>query len=51
MIAETSNEVMRISAPANSDDAKSAHLVEDAEIREQFLTSSIVPNTVRPASP
>jgi hypothetical protein len=51
MIAEMSSEVMRISDPADSHDAKSAQLVEDVEIGETPLASSSVEKTVSAVSP
>jgi len=54
MIAEMSNEVMRISTPdelRSHDDKKSAHLVEDTELGETPFTSSSNSKTIGHASP
>jgi len=51
MIAEMSNEVMRISTPDDSHDKKSAHLVEDTELGETPFTSSSDSKTIGHASP
>jgi len=51
MIAEMSNEVMRISDHADSHDAKSGQSVEDTELGVTSLASSPVQKTVSSGSP